>query len=156
MQTDRWTANVNWNSDAGGWNVNAHSVTNPNEWNAGNQVISRHSLLFLATWRGFCEQAFAPAANHATNCFDILTDDGELLGGNQLALPTDLQEKTEGVERDQGVSEASKLCLAGAKRGSVNGSKEFQKEAIDFLPETKALTFWEVAVDRQPLCVDGF
>jgi hypothetical protein len=32
--------NVNWN-DAG-WNVNANSVENPNEWNDGNQVFSRN------------------------------------------------------------------------------------------------------------------
>jgi len=33
-----WTVNVNWNDD--GWNVNANSVDNPNEWNDGNQVFS--------------------------------------------------------------------------------------------------------------------
>ena len=32
--------NVNWNDD--GWNVNANSVENPNEWNDGNQVFSRN------------------------------------------------------------------------------------------------------------------
>lgn len=32
--------NVNWNDD--GWNVNANSVENPNEWNADNQVFSRN------------------------------------------------------------------------------------------------------------------
>jgi len=36
-------ANVNWNDD--GWNVNANSVENPNEWNAGNQVFSRNYCL---------------------------------------------------------------------------------------------------------------
>jgi len=29
--------NVNWNDD--GWNVNANSVENSNEWNAGNRVF---------------------------------------------------------------------------------------------------------------------
>lgn len=32
--------NVNWNDN--GWNVNANSVENPNEWNAGNRVFSRN------------------------------------------------------------------------------------------------------------------
>jgi len=35
-----WAVNVNWNSD--GWNVNANSVANPNEWNDGCQVFSRN------------------------------------------------------------------------------------------------------------------
>jgi hypothetical protein len=33
--------NVNWNDS--GWNVNANSVENPNEWNAGYRVFSRNS-----------------------------------------------------------------------------------------------------------------
>jgi len=36
--------NCNWNDD--GWNVNANSIENPNEWNDGNQVFSRNSLFF--------------------------------------------------------------------------------------------------------------
>ena len=32
--------NANWNDD--GWNLNANSVENPNEWNAGNRVVSRN------------------------------------------------------------------------------------------------------------------
>jgi len=35
--------NVNWNGD--GWNVNAISVENPNDWNAGNRVFSE-TLIF--------------------------------------------------------------------------------------------------------------
>jgi hypothetical protein len=35
--------NCNWNGN--GWNVNANSVDNPNEWNAGNQVFSRNSYI---------------------------------------------------------------------------------------------------------------
>lgn len=38
-----WAVNANWNDN--GWNVNANSVTNPNEWNADNVVVSRYSLL---------------------------------------------------------------------------------------------------------------
>jgi len=34
------TVNVNWNDD--GWNVNANSTSNPNQWNDGNQVFSRN------------------------------------------------------------------------------------------------------------------
>lgn len=41
-----WAVNANWNSD--GWNVNANSVENPNEWNAGNAVFSRYSFLSSA------------------------------------------------------------------------------------------------------------
>lgn len=40
-----WAVNANWNADNGGWNVEANSVTNPNRWNADNQVVSRYSLL---------------------------------------------------------------------------------------------------------------
>lgn len=32
--------NVNWNDN--GWNVNANSVDNPNDWNDGNRVFSRN------------------------------------------------------------------------------------------------------------------
>ena len=35
-----WTVNANWNAE-NGWNVDANSVENPNEWNAGNQVLSK-------------------------------------------------------------------------------------------------------------------
>ena len=43
--------NVNWNDD--GWNVNANSVENSNEWNAGNQVFSRNYCIFLlGLWLG--------------------------------------------------------------------------------------------------------
>lgn len=38
---------ANWNADNGGWNVNANSVENPNEWYADNRVFSRNSLKFL-------------------------------------------------------------------------------------------------------------
>lgn len=53
--------NVNWNDD--GWNVNANSVENPNEWNDGNQVFSRNYCFFSsALWlRSFCLQTFFPA-----------------------------------------------------------------------------------------------
>ena len=40
MTGDLRAVNVNWNDD--GWNVNANAVTNPNEWNDGNQVFSRN------------------------------------------------------------------------------------------------------------------
>ena len=40
-----WAVNANWNSDNGGWNVNANSVANPDRWNADNQVLSRYSFL---------------------------------------------------------------------------------------------------------------
>ena len=43
-----WAVNANWNSDNRYWNVNANSVENPNEWNAGNQVLSRYSFLSSA------------------------------------------------------------------------------------------------------------
>jgi hypothetical protein len=40
-----WAVNANWNSDNRYWNVEANSVENPNEWNQGNQVLSRYYLL---------------------------------------------------------------------------------------------------------------
>jgi hypothetical protein len=42
--------NVNWNGD--GWNVKANSVENPDEWNAGNSVFSRNSLIFSRLFGG--------------------------------------------------------------------------------------------------------
>ena len=39
--------NANWNGD--GWNVNANEVSNPNAWNAGNQVFSRNYNFFSCT-----------------------------------------------------------------------------------------------------------
>lgn|SRR3989344_854915 len=43
-----WAVNANWNSFNEGWNVNANSVDNQNEWNAGNQVLSRNYLCSVA------------------------------------------------------------------------------------------------------------
>lgn len=40
-----WAVNANWNSDNDGWNIEANSVTNPNKWNADNQVVSRYPFL---------------------------------------------------------------------------------------------------------------
>lgn len=39
-ETTLRAVNVNWNDN--GWNVNANSVENPNEWNADNRVFSRN------------------------------------------------------------------------------------------------------------------
>ena len=58
--------NVNWNDD--GWNVNANSVENPNEWNADNRVFSRNSLSFSCRSGGsFHFQPSFPATEHATD-----------------------------------------------------------------------------------------
>jgi len=43
-----WAVNANWNSGNGYWNVEANSVENPNEWNAGNQILSRYYFLSSA------------------------------------------------------------------------------------------------------------
>lgn len=43
---------ANWNVNNGGWNVNANSVANPNEWNAGNMVMSRNYYFFSSTLYG--------------------------------------------------------------------------------------------------------
>ncbi len=45
------SVNANWNDD--GWNVNANSISNPNRWNAGNQVFSRNCYLSSATQQKF-------------------------------------------------------------------------------------------------------
>lgn len=43
--------NVNWNDD--GWNVNANSVENPNDWNAGNRVFSEIIIFSLVNYESF-------------------------------------------------------------------------------------------------------
>jgi len=43
-----WAVNANWNAANGYWNVNANSFENPNEGNAGNQVLSRNYFLSSA------------------------------------------------------------------------------------------------------------
>ena len=35
-----WVVNANWNSNYGYWNVEANPISDPYEWNAGNQVVS--------------------------------------------------------------------------------------------------------------------
>src|SRR3989338_9430789 len=40
--------NASWNSNYGYWNVGAHSVENPNRWNAGAQILSRYCFLSSA------------------------------------------------------------------------------------------------------------
>lgn len=63
-----WAVNCNWNDD--GWNVNANSVENPNDWNAGNQVFSRNSSIFSCLFGGsFLLQALFPSAKHPSNFF---------------------------------------------------------------------------------------
>jgi len=51
VQSELWAVNCNWNADNRYWNVNANPVTNPNEWNADNQVFSRDSRFFLPCLR---------------------------------------------------------------------------------------------------------
>ncbi|MFA6416499.1 MAG: hypothetical protein WCW56_03390 [Candidatus Paceibacterota bacterium] len=46
--------NVNWNDD--GWNVNANSVENPNDWNDGNQVFSRNCCFSPAIGSPICRE----------------------------------------------------------------------------------------------------
>lgn len=48
-----WPVRANWNFDDGGWNVNANPVTNPNPWNAGNQVVSKIFLFKNPFFIGF-------------------------------------------------------------------------------------------------------
>jgi hypothetical protein len=49
-----------WNDD--GWNVNANSVENPNEWNDGNQVFSRNCWFSPRLGSGsFCLKTFLPS-----------------------------------------------------------------------------------------------
>ena len=36
-----WAVNAYWNPIYGDWNVNVNSVAYLNEWNAGNQVLSK-------------------------------------------------------------------------------------------------------------------
>ena len=71
-----WAVNANWNADNGGWNVEANSVTNPNRWNADNQVVSRNSIFFRLglPWRFFCKQTPFPPTYHAPDFFDILPE----------------------------------------------------------------------------------
>ena len=69
-----WAVNANWNSDNRYWNVNANSVTNPNEWNAGNQVFVRDSLLFFRFGGSFYYQPFTPTSDHLADIFYLLTD----------------------------------------------------------------------------------
>lgn len=41
---------ANWNDD--GWNLNANSVENPNDWNAENRVVSRNYGRSPGLWFG--------------------------------------------------------------------------------------------------------
>lgn len=43
-----WAVSAYWNSDNGYWDVDAHSVENPNRWSGGNQVLSRYYFLSSA------------------------------------------------------------------------------------------------------------
>ncbi len=51
-----WAVNANWNPDNGYWNVEANSVSNPNPWNAGNQILSRDPIL---SWRVLLRAGFS-------------------------------------------------------------------------------------------------
>src|SRR3989344_8943659 len=48
--------NANWNDD--GWNVEANSLDNPNEWNPGNEFLSRYSLLYPPPGGVFASKPF--------------------------------------------------------------------------------------------------
>jgi len=59
--------------DDGGWHVGANSPSNPGEWEAGNEFVSRYSLLPRSTFsvgRVFCKQTLAPATYHFSYFFD--------------------------------------------------------------------------------------
>lgn len=45
MQIEIWAVNANWNFDDRYWNVEANSVDNPYDWDAGNQILSRYCFL---------------------------------------------------------------------------------------------------------------
>jgi predicted 2-oxoglutarate/Fe(II)-dependent dioxygenase YbiX len=42
--------NFNWNGD--GWNLNANQVSNPNEWNGGNLILSSNYSIFSRLFGG--------------------------------------------------------------------------------------------------------
>lgn len=82
-----WAVNCNWNGN--GWNCNANSVDNPNEWNADNQVISRNyyfssQLLRLGI---FCLQPFLPPTNHSAEFLEMLRKNDVLLIIKDLHFP---------------------------------------------------------------------
>ena len=81
-----WAVNCNWNRDDHEWNLNAYPVTNPNEWNMGNQVISGDSLLSFPALRlgSFIKQTFSPSANHFANRFNLGANGGVLIGGDEF------------------------------------------------------------------------
>src|SRR3989344_3290660 len=91
-----WAVNANWNDD--GWNVEANSPSNPNEWNADNEFVSRNPLLspriLFLSGRGFCQKSFTPTAYHLPR---FLYENGNLLkflARNELGFPGDLNEET--------------------------------------------------------------
>ena len=74
MHTALWAVNANWNDD--GWNVNANPVSNPNQWNADNHVVSRNSLLSPSylLGRGFAKYTFTPASGHSPNLLNSTSE----------------------------------------------------------------------------------
>lgn len=62
--------NANWNAENDGWNVNANSVQNPNRWNAGNQVVSRHYQVSPQNFNGgvfITKPFFQPPSSRPTS-----------------------------------------------------------------------------------------
>ncbi len=90
-----WAVNANWNA-GNGWNVNANSVTNPNRWNAENQVVSRNCLHSITPLRGYC--FFPPSAEHFAGFVEFFRNDNILFIIKYLYLPRYLQEKLQYIK----------------------------------------------------------
>ena len=92
-----WTVNANWNDD--GWNVNANSIDNPNDWNAGNQVFSRYSRLSSPTlfWGSFLYGFFSPTTNVISDGFKTDAERSKLFIGHQFVFPKELDEESDVV-----------------------------------------------------------
>lgn len=63
-----WAVNGNFNV-GNGWNLNANDFDNPNEWNAGNRVLSLLLFFSRLLWAfgSFVYQSFPPAAQHSAD-----------------------------------------------------------------------------------------
>ena len=86
-----WAVNANWNADNRKWNVNANSVTNPNDWNAGNQVGSRNSFRSKTLLWGLC--LFLPASEHFSYLAKFFGQSYVFFDINRSNFPRDLENK---------------------------------------------------------------
>ena len=154
--TKLWAVNANWNDD--GWNLNANSVENPNDWNADNLIFSRYSRLSPPSHYGgvFLYHFFSPATNHLSDSFDFCAKRQILIVGHQAIFPQQLNEKSHVVYFHDGNFQQRYFLFCFGKCRSTECCQKVQKCIIYSRTQTEAFRTRNFPVYDNPSGVERF